>query len=126
MDDIPLEINRHGYREETHFTIAYSPVPDEAAPRGIGGVLATVHEITDKVVGERRIKALRDLTARAGEGKSAEEACRLAALALKDHDKDIPFALIYLLDANGENPQLAATSGFKDGEQPLPGGQRRR
>jgi PAS domain S-box-containing protein len=119
MDDIPLELNRHGYLEETHFTIAYSPVPDEAAPRGIGGVLATVHEITDKVIGERRIEALRDLTARAGEGKSAEEACQLAALALKDHDKDIPFALIYLLDANGENSQLAATSGFKDGEQPL-------
>ena len=118
MDDIPLEINRHGYLEETHFTIAYSPVPDEAAPRGIGGVLATVHEITYKVVGERRIKALRDLTAHAGEGKSAEEACRLAALALNDYNKDIPFTLIYLLDANGENPQLAATSGFKDGEQP--------
>ena len=32
MDDIPLEINRHGFAEETHFTIAYSPVPDETAP----------------------------------------------------------------------------------------------
>jgi hypothetical protein len=64
MDDILLEVNRHGYFEETHFTIAYSPVPDETAPRGIGGVLATVHEITDKIVGERRIEALRDLAAR--------------------------------------------------------------
>ncbi|MDE2285692.1 MAG: response regulator, partial [Hyphomicrobiales bacterium] len=117
MDDLPLEINRHGYFEETHFTIAYSPVPDEAAPRGIGGVLATVHEITDKVIGERRIEALRNLTVQTGEGKSAEEVCRLAALALKDHDKDIPFALIYLLDANGQNPQLAATSGFENGEK---------
>ena len=50
MDDILLEINRHGFVEETHFTIAYSPVPDEAAPRGIGGVLATVHETTEQVV----------------------------------------------------------------------------
>ncbi|MGQ0569408.1 MAG: hypothetical protein ACT4P5_07745 [Armatimonadota bacterium] len=38
-----MEINRHGFVEETHFTIAYSPVPDERAPGGIGGVLATVH-----------------------------------------------------------------------------------
>lgn len=50
MEDIPLEINRHGFLEETHFTIAYSPVPDETAPRGIGGVLATVHEISEKIV----------------------------------------------------------------------------
>ena len=120
MDDILLEVNRHGYFEETHFTIAYSPVPDDMAPRGIGGVLATVHEITDKIVGERRIEALRDLGARAGAGKSAEEVCRLAALTLVDHDKDIPFALIYLLDANGETARLAATSGFDHGEQPAP------
>jgi GAF domain-containing protein len=118
MDDILLEVNRHGYFEETHFTIAYSPVPDDTAPRGIGGVLATVHEITEKVVGERRMESLRDLGARAGGGKSAEEACRLAALALEEHDKDIPFALIYLLDAKGETAQLVATSGFEDGEQP--------
>ncbi len=45
-DDIELEINRHGFLEETHFTIAYSPVPDETAENGIGGVLATVTEIT--------------------------------------------------------------------------------
>jgi hypothetical protein len=44
MDDIPLEINRHGFVEESHFTIAYSPVPDDTAPRGIGGVLAMGHD----------------------------------------------------------------------------------
>lgn len=54
-DDIALEINRHGFVEETHFTIAYSPVPDESVPSGIGGVLATVHEITDKVVDRKSV-----------------------------------------------------------------------
>jgi hypothetical protein len=48
MDDLEVEINRHGFVEETHFTIAYSPVSDESAARGIAGVLATVHEITEK------------------------------------------------------------------------------
>ena len=75
MEDIELEINRHGFVEETHFTIAYSPVPDETAPRGIGGVLATVHEISDKVVGERRVAALHDLGARVSEARTADEAC---------------------------------------------------
>lgn len=85
MEDIELEINRHGYVEETHFTIAYSPVPDERAPRGIGGVLATVHEITEKVVSERRVDVLRDLGAQAMEAKTAEGACGLIAAALENH-----------------------------------------
>ena len=42
-EDLAVEVKRHGFVEETHFTVAYSPVPDESAPRGIGGVLATVH-----------------------------------------------------------------------------------
>lgn len=116
MDGILLEVKRQGFTEETYFTFAYSPVPDENAPRGIGGVIATVVEVTDKIVGERRIAALRDLGASAGEGRTAEDACALAALALAKHDKDIPFALIYLLDAKGENATLAATAGASDRE----------
>lgn len=73
MEDIPLEINRSGFLEETHFTIAYSPLRDQSVSGGIGGVLATVHEITEKVVGERRVRALRDLGARSVEPRSAEE-----------------------------------------------------
>ena len=77
-EDLFLELNRFGFIEETHFTVAYSPVPDESTTSGIGGVLATVHEITATVVGERRIGALRDLSARSLEAKSALEACRIA------------------------------------------------
>lgn len=120
MDDIPLEINRHGFTEETHFTIAYSPVPDETAPRGIGGVLATVHEITEKVVGERRVTILRDLGARAAEGKTAEEACAIAAATLADHAKDIPFALLYLVGSEGKVARLAGTAGATFGEAVSP------
>ena len=116
MDDILLEVNRYGFTEETHFTIAYSPVPDETAPRGIGGVIATVVEITDKIVGERRIATLRDLGASAGEAKTAEEACSLAARALESHEKDIPFALFYLLDASGKTARLVAAAGVVEDE----------
>jgi PAS domain S-box-containing protein len=115
MEDIQLEINRHGFLEETHFTIAYSPVPDETAPRGIGGVLATVHEITEKVVGERRVVILRDLGARASEAKSAEEACAIAAETLAKHPHDIPFALIYLVGPEGRRAHLAGAAGTEIG-----------
>ncbi len=111
MEDILLEVRRHGYAEETHFTIAYSPVPDETAPRGIGGVLATVHEITDKVIAERRALALRDFGMRGLEAKTAEEACLNAAAALRPHSRDVPFALMYLLDADRRQARLAAAVG---------------
>jgi len=112
MEDIPLEINRRGFVEETHFTIAYSPVPDETVPSGIGGVLATVHEITGKVIGERRVVALQELGARSVEPKSAEEACTIAAETLARHSKDVPFVLLYLLDAKQESAYLAGNAGI--------------
>jgi PAS domain S-box-containing protein len=107
MEDIPLEINRRGFVEETHFTIAYSPVPDETVANGIGGVLATVHEITQKVVADRRVTALRDLGARSVEPKSPQEACRIVIETLARHSKDVPFVFLYLLDDKRESAQLA-------------------
>jgi hypothetical protein len=108
--------HRHGFAEETHFTIAYSPVPDDDVPSGIGGVLATVQEITEKVIGERRIRVLRDLGTRAVEAKTAEEACLTAAGILARHDKDIPFALLYLLDEDRKRARLAGTVGVGMGK----------
>jgi PAS domain S-box-containing protein len=113
MDDLFLEVNRYGYSEETHFTVAYSPVPDESAPRGIGGVLATVHEISEQVVGARRLAVLGELGARSADAKTAEEACQMAAETLARHPKDLPFVLLYLLDADGQQARLAATAGFE-------------
>lgn len=115
MEDILLELNRHGFVEETHFTIAYSPVPDDSVPSGIGGVLATVHEITEKIIGERRVVILRDLGAHAVEAKTAEEACTLAAKTLVNHPRDVPFALIYLMDADGKRAHLACAAGVNEG-----------
>jgi signal transduction histidine kinase/CheY-like chemotaxis protein len=115
MEDIELHVNRHGFLEETHFTVAYSPVPDETARRGIGGVLATVHEITEKVIGARRVVILRDLGSRASYAKTAEEACAVAAAALVDHAKDVPFALLYLIDSEAGVARLAGTAGIESG-----------
>jgi signal transduction histidine kinase/DNA-binding response OmpR family regulator len=114
IEDLELHIQRLGRPEETHFTVAYSPVPDEATDHGIGGVLATVHEITQKVIGERRGAILRDLGVRAAQA-SAEETCRSAAQILAQHGKDVPFALLYLVDDDGRHARLAATAGVDAG-----------
>ncbi|NUO51107.1 MAG: response regulator [Polyangiaceae bacterium] len=109
-EDLLLEIRRHGFLEETHWTIAYSPVPDPTAPNGIGGVLATVNEITAQVVGKRRNELLLDL-ARAREARSVEEACSAAAAAFQRAPADVAFALIYLFDEDGRTASLRATAG---------------
>jgi signal transduction histidine kinase/DNA-binding response OmpR family regulator len=119
-DDIQLEVQRHGFAEETHFTFAYSPVPDDTAPRRIGGVLATVSEITEKIVGERRLAALRDLGTRASEARSAEAACANMAEALAAHPMDVPFALIYLTDDDFQRAHLAGAAGAIVGDPAAP------
>ena len=86
-------------------------MPDDTAPRGIGGVLAMGYEITEKIIGERRVEALRDLGARTGEARTAEMACAVAAEALTNYARDVPFALLYLIDADGNRARLAGASG---------------
>jgi signal transduction histidine kinase len=120
MEDLPLHVRRHGFTEETHFTIAFSPVPDDTVEGGIGGVLATVHEITGKVVGDRRLVALRELGARAAEARTAEAACATAAQVLERHALDLPFALVYLLDEEGGRARLGGAAGVAPGAAACP------
>jgi signal transduction histidine kinase len=111
IEDLELEPHRSEFPEETHFTVAYSPVPDECAPNGIGGVLATVHEITGKVVGERRLASLRELAIRATVGRTAEDACSIAAEILSLNPKDLPFSVLYLLDGERKHARLVGVAG---------------
>ena len=74
-------------------------VPDDAAPRGIGGVLGTVHENTEKVIAERRVRLMSELSTGTADAKTDEQACAQAITILATHPKDVPFALIYLRSA---------------------------
>lgn len=119
IEDFELHIKRSGIPEETHFTVAYSPVPDPTIASGIGGVLATVHEISEKVVAERRVAILRDLAFEAAEG-TVDETCHVAMQALGRRRKEIPFALLYLVDACGKQARLAGTAGIEPGRSASP------
>lgn len=114
-DDLCLQLKRHGFTEETHFSVACRPVPDERAPNGIGGVLVTVHELTGQVLAERRAAALRDLGVRASSARTEAEACAFAADALGHHSRDVPFALIYLLDDDGRTARITGAAGTETG-----------
>ncbi len=58
MDHITLLMERHGYREETHFAFSYSPVRDEAGR--VAGMFCPCQETTGQVLAARRNVAERE------------------------------------------------------------------
>ncbi len=57
--DRPLTIRRHGMNWETaHFTVSYSPIPDDASPTGVGGVLVTAVETSQRLRTEQALQRL--------------------------------------------------------------------
>jgi PAS domain S-box-containing protein len=58
-EDRPLTIRRHGMNWETaHFTVSYSPIPDDTSPTGVGGVLVTAVETTNRLRTEAALQRL--------------------------------------------------------------------
>jgi signal transduction histidine kinase len=108
-DDLLLLMDRYGYVEETYFTFSYSLIRDESG--GAGGLLITCAETTDRVVGERRLRTLRDLAGRSGDARTAAGACELAAAILADNPDDVPLAAFYLLEPGGATAVRAAIAG---------------
>lgn len=56
-EDFLIKIQRHGRHEDARFTVSYSPIADEATPTGIGGVLITAVETTNRVLTEEALRA---------------------------------------------------------------------
>jgi PAS domain S-box-containing protein len=60
-EDLPWSVQRQGtIVEDARFTISYSPIPDEAAPNGIAGVLTTCIETTERVRKEEALRVLNE------------------------------------------------------------------
>lgn len=59
-EDHLWRIQRYGVPEDAYFTISYSPIPDPSSPNGIGGVLATAFETTERVRDEKTLQVLTD------------------------------------------------------------------
>ena len=107
--DLPLLIHRQGFLEETYFDVSYDPVRVEDG--SVGGIFCIVSEQTGRVVGERRLRALRELGTKMADAKSAEEVCRAAAAALAMDPADVPMSLLYLTDGSGLRAELAGIAG---------------
>ena len=57
-EDLLIKVQRRGTSdwEDARFTVSYSPIPDEKAPTGVGGVLVTAIETTDRVRTEEALR----------------------------------------------------------------------
>ncbi|CAB4429500.1 unnamed protein product [Rhizophagus irregularis] len=87
---------RDGYLEETYFSFTFSPIfKDDGS---VGGIFNASQETTQRVLSNRRVKTLSELGKRTPGAKSLENACHLVTRTLHEKNKDIPYALIYLIE----------------------------
>jgi signal transduction histidine kinase len=105
-----LIMERHGYREETYYTFSYSPVPSDTGEAG--GILCANTDDTQRIIGARQLALLRELAARTSDARTIDDACLLSAQSLETNPRDLPFALIYLLDPSHRRVVLAGSSGL--------------
>jgi signal transduction histidine kinase len=108
--DFMLPMDRHGFTEECYFIFSYSPIKQEDG--STGGVLVTVTETSDRVLGERRLKTLRELGDRTYQCKNLADTSTCILQVLDNNRLDIPFSLLYSLDANENKYVLEGGTGI--------------
>jgi signal transduction histidine kinase len=113
-----LVLDRAGYREEAYFSVSHAPAEDDTGE--IVGMLAVCSEVTQQVLGERRLRLLRDLAFTASEARDVEVVCRDLAAVIAQHPLDVPFALIYLREPHDHSLNLCETVGLEGGQHASP------
>ncbi|UBF29963.1 PAS domain-containing protein (plasmid) [Kovacikia minuta CCNUW1] len=113
---LPLVLERAGYREESYFSVSHAPAEDDDGQ--IVGMLGVCSEVTQQVLGERRLRLLRDLAAQTGETRSVQDTCQDLMTAIAAHPLDVPFALLYLRESDGRTLTLQGAVGLTV-DQPL-------
>ena len=109
-EDQLLLVDRNGFPEETYWTFSYSPIRGERG--AVEGVFTAVSETTPRVLGERRLRTLRELGSEVTRARSVRDAIQVTADVLSKNPRDLPFALIYLGDR--QRLLLQATSGVAE------------
>jgi PAS domain S-box-containing protein len=112
-----LIMHRHGYPEETYFGYSYSPITAEDGT--VAGLFCACYETTIEVLRERRLKLLQGLGADPSDATVEAAAIRVMG-ALDQGRKDIPFALLYLVDGDGAEATLVAATGVRPGAEMSP------
>jgi signal transduction histidine kinase/ActR/RegA family two-component response regulator len=102
----PIAVTRHGFDEEAFFTFTFSPLLDDDGR--IAGILQPVFEVTGSVLADRRAETLRLLLP---ERQSAFSPVDDALAAMAASPADLPFAHVWLWDAEGSRLVPAGRCG---------------
>jgi signal transduction histidine kinase len=116
--DLLMPLDRSGYIEETYLTFSFAALRDDRNQPN--GIFCTAIDNTARVIAERQLSCLRALAAGGSLAETPEAACQSAADTLETSPRDVPFALIYLLDDTGQKASLAGTSGLTSLPQVIP------
>lgn len=111
VTDSELFMKRGNFLEETFFSFTYSPVFDESGK--VGGLFCSNFETTNKILSARRSHTLSELSAKSLIEKTIDSACATVADTLRKNPADIPFAVIYLLDKNGNKAEIVQRVGLE-------------
>jgi hypothetical protein len=121
--DLPFVLERLGYPEETYFDVSYDPVRDESGT--VAGVYCIVSETTGRVIGERRLRVLRDLGKATSAARRGNEVFEVGGEVLAASNRDISFALAYAFDTEAKCARRVCAVNVPEGRRVGPGDPRR-
>ena len=104
---LQLLLDRAGYREEAYFSVSHAPARDDDGVTR--GVLTVCSEVTDQVVGERRLRLLGALSLSDDRTTSVQDTADRLVATVADDALDVPFVGLYLRE--GDVLRRAASSG---------------
>jgi len=108
-EDQLVPIYRNGRLEEVYWTYGYSPIFDESG--AVGGTLVVCTETTTRVLSERRLRTMRALTEKTAFAVDLKAMLHLAAQVFGEAPRDIPFALLFTVNARADQVQLVEAAG---------------
>ncbi len=108
-ENLLLYLERKGYNEETYWTFSYSPAFDDAG--NVAGMFCACSEVTDSMLGQRRLNTLRETSDAMTPVYTLDQACQHTCDILARNTQDIPYCFIYLLNGSATEARLAGKAG---------------
>jgi len=97
-ESLLLLMERNGYPEETYYTFSYSPVPGDDG--GTGGIICANTDDTQRIIGERQLRTLKDLGKYLTDSTADTEVYNKAIHTLQANPHDFPFVCMYQFDSD--------------------------
>ncbi|MCX2740777.1 sensor histidine kinase [Pontibacter anaerobius] len=113
-ENLLMFLERKGFAEETYWTFSYSPAFNDAGE--VEGIFCACNEETSFVMGQRRLKTLKDISDALSQVQTLEKLGTMASAILNENQSDLPFSLIYLSNGIGSEARLTGKSGAIAGE----------